>query len=249
MRPCSPPAAKWPTAGRAPDLRHGLPELVCVGRIGPAVLWMIRRLPIRRRTWPWLCSPSSWRASWPWWPRVGVPRPRPPGGRALGAALLRDGAGTRTRSRRCRRSGSSWNSASQEPYGLVLEFLLVLGPGIRLDALQLSRDRERQAVRLEASLSEARLQALKMQLQPHFLYNTLNSISELAPRHRRGRPDARLSDMLRLVLEGAPTAGPAPEGDRAAGRLPGHPEDPPPGQAAADAGGGPGNPDRARCPT
>ena len=33
--------------------------------------------------------------------------------------------------------------------------------------------------RLEASLAKARVEALKMQLQPHFLFNTLNAIAAL----------------------------------------------------------------------
>lgn len=41
------------------------------------------------------------------------------------------------------------------------------------------RERELRASQLEASLADARLQLLKMQLQPHFLFNTLNAIAEL----------------------------------------------------------------------
>jgi signal transduction histidine kinase len=58
-------------------------------------------------------------------------------------------------------------------------------------------------LRLEAQLSRAELQALKMQLHPHFLFNTLHSISALMPHH----PDAartmitRLGDFLRMTLE------------------------------------------------
>src|SRR3954468_5584194 len=48
------------------------------------------------------------------------------------------------------------------------------------------RDRERAAARLEVSLSEARLHALELQIQPHFLFNTLNSISALVrTQHQR----------------------------------------------------------------
>jgi two-component sensor histidine kinase len=65
------------------------------------------------------------------------------------------------------------------------------------------RERERAAERLAASLTEARLQALKMQLQPHFLFNTLNAISALIPAEANParRMVARLGDLLRIALE------------------------------------------------
>jgi two-component system, LytTR family, sensor kinase len=68
------------------------------------------------------------------------------------------------------------------------------------------RDRERLAARLEVSLSEARLHALELQIQPHFLFNTLNSISALI-RITRNREAvamiAGLSDLLRYSLDHA----------------------------------------------
>lgn len=61
------------------------------------------------------------------------------------------------------------------------------------------------ASRLEKSLSQARLDALQMQLQPHFLFNTLHAISTLMQRDVRAanRLIVRLSDLLRLTLEHA----------------------------------------------
>ncbi|HEX6050634.1 MAG TPA: histidine kinase [Gemmatimonadaceae bacterium] len=65
------------------------------------------------------------------------------------------------------------------------------------------RERERDAERLAAGLTEARLQALKMQLQPHFLFNTLNAISALIPADAKParRMLARLGNLLRITLE------------------------------------------------
>jgi hypothetical protein len=73
------------------------------------------------------------------------------------------------------------------------------------------RERERAAAvlmlkasRLETSLSRANLEALRMQLNPHFLFNTLNTISVLAMKGERNRVVRminRLSDLLRLALE------------------------------------------------
>ena len=65
------------------------------------------------------------------------------------------------------------------------------------------RDRELRGAQLTAELSRAQLQALKMQLKPHFLFNTLNSISSLMY-HDVEAADAmlaRLSDFLRLTLD------------------------------------------------
>lgn len=65
------------------------------------------------------------------------------------------------------------------------------------------REHERAAQRLAAGLTEARLQALKLQLQPHFLFNTLNAISALIPAEAKParRMVARLGDLLRIALE------------------------------------------------
>jgi len=56
---------------------------------------------------------------------------------------------------------------------------------------------------LKAQLADARLQALKMQLQPHFLFNTLHSISSLnvADPQKANVMIARLGEFLRLTLE------------------------------------------------
>jgi anti-sigma regulatory factor (Ser/Thr protein kinase) len=71
-----------------------------------------------------------------------------------------------------------------------------------------AREREQAAARLEAGLAEARLAALRAQLDPHFLFNTLNAVSALALRgdgERVVQALSTLSDMLRTTLGGAPT--------------------------------------------
>lgn len=66
-----------------------------------------------------------------------------------------------------------------------------------------SRDRALRSSQLETRLVEARLQTLQQQLHPHFLFNTLNSISVLMHRDVAAaeRTLIRLSDLLRLTLE------------------------------------------------
>ncbi len=64
-----------------------------------------------------------------------------------------------------------------------------------------SKARERHEAELESRLAQARLQALRMQLNPHFLFNTLNSIASLV--HEQPQAEEMieaLSDLLRLTL-------------------------------------------------
>jgi sensor histidine kinase YesM len=58
------------------------------------------------------------------------------------------------------------------------------------------------AGRLQTELARAQLQALKIQLHPHFLFNTLHTISALVQEDpdRAERTIARLSELLRLFL-------------------------------------------------
>jgi two-component system, LytTR family, sensor kinase len=67
---------------------------------------------------------------------------------------------------------------------------------------RVSKDRAIRASMLEANLAQAQLQVLRMQLQPHFLFNTLNSISALMHRDvkRADSMIAALSDLLRMSL-------------------------------------------------
>ena len=65
------------------------------------------------------------------------------------------------------------------------------------------RERELAAARLEGELATAQLQALRMQLHPHFLFNTLHSVSMLnfVDVDAANRILVQLSDLLRLTLE------------------------------------------------
>ncbi|HET9986744.1 MAG TPA: histidine kinase [Longimicrobiales bacterium] len=93
----------------------------------------------------------------------------------------------------------------------VVMYWAVLGVYYAFDYYRRFRERERTAAqlelkasRLEAGLATANLQALRMQLNPHFLFNTLNSISVLAlkgEKQKVARMLARLSELLRVALE------------------------------------------------
>ncbi|HEY7310542.1 MAG TPA: histidine kinase [Gemmataceae bacterium] len=88
-----------------------------------------------------------------------------------------------------------------------LRYLLMYGAMVglvhALDYYGKYRDGQLRAARLEAGLARARLQLLKSQLHPHFLFNTLNAISALVHTdvEAADRMLARLGDLLRLALE------------------------------------------------
>lgn len=97
-----------------------------------------------------------------------------------------------------------------------LDFLSILGPYTLLLLVGLGRFRhfvsqarqeharrlQQEAQQLRSQLTEARLESLRMQINPHFFHNTLHTISTMAGRDPDGirRATARLSDLMRHVL-------------------------------------------------
>lgn len=69
--------------------------------------------------------------------------------------------------------------------------------------IRFAREREIQQAKLEASLSEAQLHNLRLQLEPHFLFNALNAISTAIYEDPRAADEmvCRLSDLLRQLLK------------------------------------------------
>jgi len=90
----------------------------------------------------------------------------------------------------------------------LLTYLVILGAAYGIDFYREHRRRELQAAQLQTQLAQAQLEALKMQLHPHFLFNTLNGIAMLV--RKGGQKEAvkmlaGLSDLLRLALENSGT--------------------------------------------
>lgn len=90
-------------------------------------------------------------------------------------------------------------------FGLeLLLYAFVLGvAGIVSLKLRAQQDALR-AMELQSKLSEARLLALQMQIEPHFLFNTLNSIAALVDLKRNGEASAtleHLNSILRATLK------------------------------------------------
>jgi two-component system, LytTR family, sensor kinase len=85
----------------------------------------------------------------------------------------------------------------------LLVYLLVVGAWQAVQYNQHYLAAQLRLERLERNFSEARLNVLRMQLDPHFLFNTLNTISSLIasqPKAARGMIE-QLGDLLRLSLE------------------------------------------------
>jgi two-component system, LytTR family, sensor kinase len=85
----------------------------------------------------------------------------------------------------------------------MMTYWAVVGLSHALDFHRESQERQLAAAQLETRLAEAQLHALQQQLHPHFLFNTLHTISALMHRDTDAA-DAmleRLSDLLRLTLD------------------------------------------------
>jgi LytS/YehU family sensor histidine kinase len=88
-------------------------------------------------------------------------------------------------------------------HACVFYYWVILGVGHAIQNYRKFRDRELQASKLKAQLVQAQLDVLKMQLHPHFLFNTLHAISALVHQdvELADRMIARLGDLLRSTLE------------------------------------------------
>jgi two-component system LytT family sensor kinase len=94
---------------------------------------------------------------------------------------------------------------SQLPLEWIL-YCLVLGAVLAFEFRRRYHERALLAAQLERSLADARLHALELQLQPHFLFNTLNAIATLV--RNSGKEQAvtmiaGLADLLRYSLDHA----------------------------------------------
>jgi two-component sensor histidine kinase len=105
-------------------------------------------------------------------------------------------------------STAGWLIEAQRMYFLnfdweMMTYWAVVGLSHALGYHREARTRALRASQLETRLVEAQLQSLQRQLQPHFLFNTLNTISALMHRDVDAADTmiARLSDLLRISLQ------------------------------------------------
>ncbi len=84
----------------------------------------------------------------------------------------------------------------------VIVYALVASITWLFDHYRISRDRQLRAAQLESALADARLEALRLQLNPHFLFNALNAVSAAMYEQPRAADEmlARIGDLLRATL-------------------------------------------------
>jgi LytS/YehU family sensor histidine kinase len=89
----------------------------------------------------------------------------------------------------------------------LLIYASIIGIRNALDTYRKYQEREVRAAQLESQLTQAQLDALRKQLHPHFLFNTLNTVSILIDEDTKAARNmlVRLSDLLRSTLDSAKT--------------------------------------------
>jgi len=102
---------------------------------------------------------------------------------------------------------SKWHFLITDFLTALIFYGFVLALGQAFNYHRQFREEELRTLQLESQLARAELQALKMQLHPHFLFNTLHSISALQFEDIDAAQTmtARLGDFLRLTLDNAGT--------------------------------------------
>ena len=184
----------------------------------PLALWLARRFPLNRKSWRsnlWihlagtlifvaLCEGGFWGMVHLFEPRAAAEMKE--------RHKLQEGSQTQGRPAQLQNPVTDeFGDESPEPsvrlmlfksqFGIALYWVLV-GVAHSLAAMVALREREKQAAQLTAHLTQAQLARLRTQLQPHFLFNTLNSIAALIPQNAKMATEMvmNLSDLLRMTL-------------------------------------------------
>ena len=173
---------------RAEDIIFQGSEWLFLGALTPITYYLGQRYPLRRHDWPRALAvhTAGALALCIGWATLGV---------LLGALLDRFPA-----------QGNlphdllSWVLRSV-PWSVFMYFT-VLGCVYAFTYFLEAREREAQASRLAAQLAEARLGALRMQLNPHFLFNSLNAVMVLV-REQNTAAASRMLELLSDVLRQA----------------------------------------------
>jgi two-component sensor histidine kinase len=98
--------------------------------------------------------------------------------------------------------GDPWLMVAYEFQKDLITYAVIVVACVLLRAQRLRRERELAVLRLERDLSEARLAQLTAQIEPHFMFNTLNAISNRMHEdvEAADRMIAAFADLLRAAL-------------------------------------------------
>src|ERR671938_873200 len=161
----------------------------------PLILWLGRRFPLERSSWPsslavhlFACTILS--AVHSVWVAISTIQIRPFDEMQKPTPFW----------------DMFWGRFTSQFHLELIVYGMILGIGYAFNYYRKYRERELRASQLESQLAQAQLQALKMQLHPHFLFNTLNGIAGLVRDNRNKAAVemiAGLSDLLRYTLDGA----------------------------------------------
>jgi signal transduction histidine kinase len=159
--------------------------------LAPGILWLSRRFPLDKQSWH-------------------VSLPAHVGG-VFVATTLHIAMAVATRMATYAAIGEStdsWRLEARRMFFLnfdweMMTYWAIVGLSHALAYHREAQTRALNASQLETRLVEAQLQSLQRQLQPHFLFNTLNTISALMHRDVDAADAmiARLSDLLRISLQ------------------------------------------------
>jgi len=157
------------------------------GVITPFVLWLALKYPI---------DSESWRRAIPLHVAASLLLTAGPLSVEAGFAWLR--------------AGDQWTLAAAVLHYLkqhlqiaMLSYWILAGAVQFYRVYDQARARELRAAQLEARLADAQIESLRTQLQPHFLFNTLQAATTLLHEDPNGAEDIllRLSELLRISLE------------------------------------------------
>ena len=169
----------------APALRYAFVDCYTWAVLTPVVFWLAGRMVVRRTNW--------------WWTIPGL----------VAASIIVSAVQMNVFVRLLPLIGYRLNFRAQQGifvtklHSDVLTCWTLFGIRHGIEYYRRYRVRELAASQLEARLATAQLEVLRMQLQPHFLFNTLHAISALMYRdvESADRMMSRLSDFLRLALD------------------------------------------------